>query len=618
MNLQDLSSIKERILADVLEPTEKTRVLVGLATCGIASGAAPVMDKFKALAEGNDKVFVSQTGCVGICQYEPVVEVITPDKKKTLYVKVTPEKAEQIYNEHVLGGKPVESMVVGTVLPSGSEEVAMSLEETVFLKKQTRVALRNCGHIDPEEIDQYIATDGYQALNKVLTTMSPDDVIQTMLDSGLRGRGGAGFPTGLKWKFASGNRGNVQKYVCCNADEGDPGAFMDRSVLEGDPHAILEAMAIGGYAIGASKGFIYVRAEYPVAVQRLQTAIKQAREMGLLGEHVLGSKFSFDIDIRLGAGAFVCGEETALIASIEGKRGMSRNKPPFPANQGLWGKPTCINNVETLANVPQIILNGASWFKGFGTAKSPGTKVFALGGKINQTGLVEVPMGITLREVIYDIGEGIPDGKKFKAVQTGGPSGGCITEENLEIPIDFDNLVAIGSMMGSGGMIVMDEDNCMVDIARFFLDFTVDESCGKCVPCREGTKRLHEILDRITAGEGELKDLQTLEDLAENIKVTSLCGLGQTAPNPVLSTLKHFHDEYEAHVVEKKCPALVCKPLLTFEIKDDCRGCTLCSRMCPVRAISGETKKPHVIDQTKCTKCGTCLTVCKFGSIIKY
>ena len=616
MNLQDLSSIKERILADVLEPAEKTRVLVGLATCGIASGAAPVMDKFKALAEGNDKVFVSQTGCVGICQYEPVVEVITPDKKKTLYVKVTPEKAEQIYNEHVLGGKPVEDMVVGTVLPSGSEEIAMSLEDTVFLKKQTRVALRNCGHIDPEEIDQYIATDGYQALNKVLTTMSPDDVIQTMLDSGLRGRGGAGFPTGLKWKFASGNRGNVQKYVCCNADEGDPGAFMDRSVLEGDPHAVLEAMAIAGYAIGASMGYIYVRAEYPLAITRLRIAIEQAKEKGVLGDNIFGTDFSFDIDLRLGSGAFVCGEETALMTSIEGNRGEPRPRPPFPAVKGLFQKPTILNNVETWANIPRIIMNGADWFAGMGTEKSKGTKVFCLGGKINNTGLVEIEMGTTLREVIEEIGGGIPNGKAFKAAQTGGPSGGCISTVNYDVPIDYDNLIAIGSMMGSGGLIVMDEDNCMVDIAKFFLDFTVDESCGKCTPCRLGTKRLYEIMEKITKGEATMKDLDHLDELAHYIKEDALCGLGQTAPNPVLSTLRYFHDEYEAHIKNRKCPAGVCKDLLHYNINPHkCIGCGLCKSKCPADAIIGMLRKPHVINPELCVRCGTCITACKRDAV---
>ena len=616
MNLQDLSSIKERILADVLEPAEKTRVLVGLATCGIASGAAPVLDKFNALAEGNDKVFVSQTGCVGICQYEPVVEVITPDKKKTLYVKVTPEKAEQIYNEHVLGGKPVEDFVVGTVLPSGEENLAMSLEETVFLKKQTRIALRNCGHIDPEQIEQYVATDGYQALNKVITTMSPDDVIQTMLDSGLRGRGGAGFPTGLKWKFASGNRGNVQKFVCCNADEGDPGAFMDRSVLEGDPHAVLEAMAIAGYAIGSNMGYIYVRAEYPLAITRLRIAIEQAKELGVLGDNIFGTDFSFDIDLRLGSGAFVCGEETALMTSIEGNRGEPRPRPPFPAVKGLFESPTILNNVETWANIPRIIMNGPEWFAGMGTEKSKGTKVFCLGGKINNTGLVEIEMGTTLKEVIEEIGGGIPNGKAFKAAQTGGPSGGCISTVNYEVPIDYDNLISIGSMMGSGGLIVMDEDNCMVDIAKFFLDFTVDESCGKCTPCRLGTKRLYEIMEKITKGEASMKDLEHLDELAAFIKDNALCGLGQTTPNPVLSTLRYFRDEYEAHIKQRKCPAGVCKELLHYNINPHkCVGCGLCKSKCPTDAIIGMLRKPHVIHPEVCIRCGTCITVCKQGAV---
>ncbi len=606
-----LKNIKEEVLA-MRNQEERIRILVGMGTCGISAGALDVFEALKTeLAEKEeiDNVQIVPCGCAGMCTYEPIVEVVVPGKKRVTYVHVTPEMASEIMYKHIIGGDPVVKYTI--------DGEFKTLNEQNFYKKQKRVVLKNCGEINPEDIKEYIAQDGYQGLAKAVLEMTPEEVIEVMKDSGLRGRGGGGFPTGVKWGFAAPNKAD-QKFIICNADEGDPGAFMDRSVLEGDPHAILEAMAIGGYAIGASKGFIYVRAEYPVAVQRLLTAIHQARELGLLGKNVLGSKFSFDIDIRLGAGAFVCGEETALIASIEGKRGMSRNKPPFPANQGLWGKPTCINNVETLANIPQIILNGANWFRGFGTDKSPGTKVFALGGKINQTGLVEVPMGVTLRDVIFDIGDGIPDSKEFKAVQTGGPSGGCITKENLDVPIDFDNLIAIGSMMGSGGMIVMDEDNCMVDIARFFLDFTVDESCGKCVPCREGTKRLHETLVKITNGEGTEEDLSKLEELAQNIKVTSLCGLGQTAPNPVLSTLKHFHDEYEAHVTEKKCPAKVCKPLLTFEIKDSCRGCTLCARMCPVRAIEGETKKLHYIDPDKCTKCGTCLTVCKFGSIIKY
>ena len=498
---------------------------------------------------------------------------------------------------------------------SDFEEVK-ALKDTTFYKNQTRVALRNCGIIDPESIVEYIARDGYEALGRVLTEMTPDEVIQLILDSGLRGRGGAGFPTGMKWKFASGNRGNVQKYVCCNADEGDPGAFMDRSILEGDPHVVLEAMAIAGYAIGASQGYIYVRAEYPIAVERLNTAIAQAREYGLLGKNIFDSGFDFDIELRLGAGAFVCGEETALMTSIEGKRGEPRPRPPFPAVKGLFDCPTILNNVETYANIPQIILNGPEWFASMGTEKAKGTKVFALGGKINNTGLVEIPMGTTLRTVIEEIGGGIPGGKKFKAAQTGGPSGGCIPAELIDIPIDYDNLIEIGSMMGSGGMIVMDEDNCMVDIAKFFLEFTVDESCGKCSPCRIGTKRMYEILDRITKGEGTLEDIDRLEKLATSIKSNALCGLGQTAPNPVLSTLRYFRDEYVAHVVDKKCPAGVCKALLTYTVDaDKCVGCGLCKKRCPADAILGSIRQPHVIDPTKCIKCGACETACKFKAI---
>ena len=523
----------------------------------------------------------------------------------------------EIVSEHLVKGRVVKRLVYNETLIENSNEVR-SLQETSFYKKQKRIALRNCGVIDPENIEEYIGRDGYKALGKVLTEMTPDEVIQTVIDSGLRGRGGGGFPTGLKWKFASGNRGQVKKYVCCNADEGDPGAFMDRSVLEGDPHAVLEAMAIAGYAIGADEGYIYVRAEYPIAIHRLQVAIKQAHEYGLLGNDIFGTGFNFDIQLRFGAGAFVCGEETALMTSIEGLRGEPRPRPPFPAVKGLFGQPTILNNVETYANICQIILNGPEWFASMGTEKSKGTKVFALGGKIKHTGLVEVPMGTTLREVVEEIGGGIPNGKKFKAAQTGGPSGGCIPASLIDTPIDYDNLIAIGSMMGSGGLIVMDEDTCMVDIARFFLDFTVDESCGKCTPCRVGTKRLLEILDKIIAGNGELSDLDELEELANYIKSASLCGLGQTAPNPVLSTLRRFRDEYVAHVVDKRCPAGVCKKLLRFVIDPEkCKGCTLCARKCPVGAISGAVKEPHKIDPAKCIKCGVCKDNCKFGAISK-
>ncbi len=590
---------------------DKVRVIIGMGTCGISAGAGPVFEIIKDAVDRYelDNIEVHPTGCIGMCTYEPIVEVKEPGKPTVTYIHVDSKKAEEIAKTHLKGGKPIAEYSVGGNLGS--------LEEMKFYQKQKRVALRNCGVIDPEIIEEYIYKDGYMALAKALNEMTPSQVIEEVKKSGLRGRGGGGFPTGMKWSFAAPNEAD-QKYVICNADEGDPGAFMDRSVLEGDPHAVLEAMAIAGYAIGATKGFIYVRAEYPVAVERLNIAIGQAKKMGVLGKNIMGSGFDFDIEIRLGAGAFVCGEETALIASIEGFRGMSRNKPPFPANKGLWGKPTIINNVETLANVAQIIMKGSNWFRSFGTAKSPGTKVFALGGKINNTGLVEVPMGVTLREVIYDIGDGCPNNKKFKAVQTGGPSGGCITTENLDTPIDFDNLVAIGSMMGSGGMIVMDEDSCMVDIARFFLDFTADESCGKCTPCREGTKRMHEILDRLTGGEGRPEDLTTLKELATNIKETALCGLGQTAPNPVLSTMNHFPEEYEAHANERRCPAGVCKSLIRYEIQDNCRGCTLCFRSCPVQAISGKIKEQHVIDTSICTKCGICMSVCKFNAIKKF
>ena len=559
-----------------------------------------------------DEVRVVRTGCFGLCEMGPVM-IIYPDG--TFYSRVKVSDVPEIASEHLLKGRVVERLVHRD---ADKEAVELpTLKDIEFYKPQLRVALRNCGVINPEDIEEYIAMDGYAALGKVLTEMTPQQVIEEMTKSGLRGRGGAGFPTGLKWKFAAVNK-TPHKYVVCNADEGDPGAFMDRSVLEGDPHAILEAMCIAGYAIDAHQGYIYVRAEYPIAVHRLQIAIKQAREYGLLGKDIFGTGFDFDIDVRLGAGAFVCGEETALLTSIEGNRGEPKTKPPFPANKGLFGQPTIINNVETLANIPQIILKGAEWFASMGTEGSKGTKVFALGGKINNTGLVEVPLGTTLRQIIYDIGGGIPDGKAFKAVQTGGPSGGCIPAKFLDLPIDYENLKSIGAMMGSGGMIVMDETTCMVDVARFYLDFTVDESCGKCVPCRIGTRRLLEMLDKITSGNGTLEDLDKMEELCKYIQANALCALGQTAPNPVLSTLKFFRDEYEAHVVEKRCPAGVCKKLLHYEIDPDkCRGCTACARKCPVNAINGVVKQPHVIDQAKCIKCGTCMDTCRFGAISK-
>ena len=570
------------------------------------------MEKEIAAAGLTDEVKVVKTGCFGLCALGPIM-IIYPEG--SFYSEVKPSDAHEIVQEHLLKGRIVKRLLYQETVQEGNN--VKSLNETNFYAKQHRVALRNCGVINPENIDEYIAVDGYAALGKVLTEMTPQQVIDEILASGLRGRGGAGFPTGKKWSFAAVNEAD-QKYVCCNADEGDPGAFMDRSIMEGDPHVVLEAMAIAGYAIGASQGYIYVRAEYPIAVHRLQIAIKQAREYGLLGKDIFGTGFNFDIDLRLGAGAFVCGEETALMTSIEGHRGEPRPRPPFPALKGLFQKPTILNNVETYANVPQIILKGAEWFASMGTEKSKGTKVFALGGKINNTGLVEVPMGTTLREIIEEIGGGIPNGKKFKAAQTGGPSGGCIPAEHLDVPIDYDNLIAIGSMMGSGGLIVMDEDTCMVDIAKFFLEFTVDESCGKCTPCRVGTKRMYEILDKITRGEATMEDLDKLEELCYYVKNNALCGLGQTAPNPILSTLRYFRDEYIAHIQDKTCPAGVCKHLMKYTIDPDkCKGCTLCARNCPVGAISGTVKKPHVIDGSKCIKCGACMEKCRFGAISK-
>ena len=592
----------------------RSHVLVCGGTGCTSSGSARIIEALEREIGDrglSEEIKVIKTGCFGLCALGPIM-IVYPEG--AFYSMVKPEDIPEIVEEHLLKGRIVTRLLYQETV---HEDTVKSLNHTKFYEKQKRVALKNCGVIDPENINEYIGLDGYQALGKVLTEMTPDQVIQVIKDSGLRGRGGGGFPTGLKWSFAAAQP-KGQKYVACNADEGDPGAFMDRSILEGDPHVLIEAMAIAGYAIGADHGFVYVRAEYPIAVQRLQHAINQAREVGLLGENILGTGFNFDMELRLGAGAFVCGEETALMTSIEGHRGEPRPRPPFPAVKGLFERPTVLNNVETYANIPQIILKGADWFSSMGTEKSKGTKVFALGGKINNTGLVEVPMGTTLREIVEEIGGGIPNGKKFKAAQTGGPSGVCIPASLIDTPVDYDNLIAIGSMMGSGGLIVMDEDTCMVDIAKFFLEFTVDESCGKCTPCRIGTKRLLEMLDKITKGQGTLEDLDKMEELCYHIKANSLCGLGQSAPNPVLSTLKYFRDEYVAHIVDKKCPAGVCKALLSFNIDPEkCKGCTLCSRVCPAGAISGTVKQPHVIDQSKCLKCGACIEKCKFGAIYK-
>ncbi len=628
--LEELKAVREKMESEVALRTHgnasskyERHVLVCGGTGCTSSGSAQIIDTLTSeLAKQGltDKVQVVKTGCFGLCALGPIM-IVYPEG--TFYSMVKIEEIPRIVEEHLLGGNPVKEFLYKETV---TDEGIKALDETAFYKKQHRVALRNCGVINPECINEYIGRGGYEALGKVLTSMTQDEVIQTILDSGLRGRGGGGFPTGMKWKLAKNIVPNADmKYVCCNADEGDPGAFMDRSVLEGDPHVVLEAMSIAGYAIGAKQGYIYVRAEYPIAVERLEIAIKQAREAGMLGKNIFGTDFSFDIDLRLGAGAFVCGEETALMTSIEGNRGEPRPRPPFPAEKGLFQKPTILNNVETYANIPQIILKGADWFASMGTEKSKGTKVFALGGKINNTGLVEVPMGTTLRTVIEEIGGGIPNGKKFKAAQTGGPSGGCIPAEHFDIPIDYDNLIGIGSMMGSGGLIVMDEDYCMVAIAKFFLEFTVDESCGKCTPCRVGTKRMYEILDKITRGNGTLEDIDKLEQLCYHIKANSLCGLGQTAPNPVLSTLRYFRDEYIAHVVDKKCPAGVCKHLLRFEIeRDKCIGCGMCAKQCPASAITrtdyvapGKKLAAMQIDSEKCVKCGACIASCKFNAIIK-
>lgn len=627
MKLEELNKIKKEheqivkvrklVAAEGEKLAKKTGYRKQVLVCGgtgcTSSGSKKVIDALeKALkANGLEKeILVVRTGCFGLCSLGPIM-IVYPEG--AFYSQATPEGVERIVKEHLKEGKVVKELLYQeTVHEDGS---IISLSETAFYKKQLRVALRNCGVIDPENIDEYIAVDGYQALAKVLTKMTPDDVINEITASGLRGRGGGGFPTGRKWSFAKASVNDV-KYVCCNADEGDPGALMDRSILEGDPQCIIEAMIIAGYAIGAHHGFVYIRAEYPIAVQRLQKAIDQAKEYGFLGKNIFGSGFDFDMEIRLGAGAFVCGEETALMTSIEGNRGEPRPRPPFPAVKGLFGKPTVLNNVETYANIAQIILNGSKWFTSMGTPKSPGTKVFALGGKITNVGLVEIPMGTTLREIVEEIGGGIPNGKKFKAAQTGGPSGGCIPALHIDTPIDYDSLLALGSMMGSGGMIILDEDTCMVDIAKFYLEFTVDESCGKCTPCRVGTRRLLQFLDKITSGKGEMEDLEKIDELARHMQTSSLCALGQTAPNPVLSTMNYFKDEYIAHIKDKTCPAGVCKALMKYEIiPAKCKGCTLCARNCPVGAISGTVKQPHVIDQDKCIKCGLCMRNCKFGAI---
>ena len=627
MTLEELNKIKNeyedlvKVRKVIKEEGEKLAATTGyrkqVLVCGgtgcTSSGSKKVIAALEEALKENgieNEVLVVRTGCFGLCSLGPIM-IVYPEG--CFYAQATPEGVKRVVKEHLKEGNIVKELLYKeTVHDDGT---IISLSETNFYKKQLRIALRNCGVIDPENINEYIATGGYQALYKVLTSMTPDDVIKEVLDSGLRGRGGGGFPTGRKWMFAKASQGDI-KYVACNADEGDPGAFMDRSILEGDPQCIIEAMAIAGYAIGAHKGFVYVRAEYPIAVNRLKIALDQAREQGFLGENIFGTGFDFDIEIRLGAGAFVCGEETALMTSIEGNRGEPRPRPPFPAIKGLFGKPTVLNNVETYANIAQIILNGSGWYSSMGTETSKGTKVFALGGKITNVGLVEIPMGTTLREIIEEIGGGIPNGKKFKAAQTGGPSGGCIPAEHIDTPIDYDSLLAIGSMMGSGGMIILDEDSCMVDIAKFYLEFTVDESCGKCTPCRVGTRRLLQYLDKITQGKGEPEDLDKIDDLAKHMQKSSLCALGQTAPNPILSTMKFFRQEYIDHIYNKTCAAGVCKALIRYEIDPEkCKGCTLCARKCPVGAISGKVKEPHVIDANTCIKCGVCMSNCKFGAI---
>ncbi len=617
--MSDLIKVRKLVASEGAKLAEKTGYRKQILVCGStgcnSSGSKKVIEALESelKKQGLDKeVLVVKTGCFGLCALGPIM-IVYPEG--AFYSQATPEGVVRIVDEHIKNGNIVTDLLYKeTVHEDGS---IISLAETNFYKKQLRIALRNCGVIDPENIKEYIGTNGYQSLAKVLTSMTPDEVINELLESGLRGRGGAGFPTGKKWAFAKASQGDI-KYVCCNADEGDPGAFMDRSILEGDPHAILEAMCIAGYTIGAKQGYIYVRAEYPVAVERLEIAIRQAREYGLLGNNIFGTDFCFDIEIRLGAGAFVCGEETALMTSIEGHRGEPRPRPPFPAVKGLFGKPTVLNNVETLSNIPQIIGKGAKWYSSFGTETSKGTKVFALGGKITNVGLVEIPMGTTLREIVEEIGGGIPNGKKFKAAQTGGPSGGCIPALHIDTPIDYESLSALGSMMGSGGLIIMDEDTCMVDISKFYLNFTVDESCGKCTPCRIGTRRLLQLLDKITDGDGEVEDFEKIEEIANHMKSSSLCALGQSAPNPVLSTIKYFRDEYIEHIENKHCPAGVCKSLLNYEIVPGlCKGCTLCARNCPVDAIAGSVKQPHTIDKTRCIKCGLCEKNCKFGAVIK-